>query len=179
VGSRASNPAGSQPDHFVGGFDTGQIGAVRRREIVRRACLSGKKDSSIHRRGERRTRVRMARKRVRIGSSRKRFAPPAGFDERAQAGANAAAEQFDKLSDGEIEQRAGSRGLELVCQSPAEKSFDERSAERTQMIATGRGPVRVADQMTVHGQQLRHFDRHDGLVSEAERQHRSSSDFIR
>ena len=56
----------------------------------------------------------MAGKRVRIGSSRKRIAPPAGFDERAQASANAAAEKFDKLSDGEIEQRAGSRGLELV-----------------------------------------------------------------
>ena len=33
--------------------------------------------------------------------------------------------------------------------------------------------------MTVHGQQLRHFDRYDGFVSEAERQHRGSSDFIR
>ena len=33
--------------------------------------------------------------------------------------------------------------------------------------------------MTVHGQQLRRFDRHDELVSEAERQHRGSSDFVR
>jgi hypothetical protein len=136
---RASNPAGSQRDHFVGGFDTGQIGAVRRREIVRRARLSSKKHSSIHRRSERGTRIRMARKRVRIGSSRKRIAPPPGFVEREQAGANAAAEEFDKLSDGEIEKSAGSRGLELVRQPPAEKSFDERPAERTQMIATGRG----------------------------------------
>ena len=111
---RASNPARSQPDHFVGGFDSGQIGAVRRREIVRRARLSGKKYSSIHRRGERGTRVRMAGKRVRIGSSRKRIAPPAGFDEQAQASANAAAKQFDKLSDGEIKKRAGSRGLRPV-----------------------------------------------------------------
>ena len=131
----------SQPDHFVGGFDTGQIGAVRRREIVPRARLSGKKDSTIQRRGERGTCVRMAGKRVRIGSSRKRIAPPAGFDERAQAGANAAAEEFDKLSDGEIEKSAGSRGLELVRQPPAEKSLDERPAERTQILAAGRGPV--------------------------------------
>ncbi len=47
------------------------------------------------------------------------------------------------------------------------------------MIATGRGLVRIADQMSVHGQQLRRFDRHDEFVSEAERQHRGSSDFIR
>jgi hypothetical protein len=33
--------------------------------------------------------------------------------------------------------------------------------------------------MAVHGQPLRYFDRHDELVSEAERQHRGSSDFIR
>jgi hypothetical protein len=84
---------------------------------------------------------------LRIGSSRKRIAPPAGFGERTQAGANATAEQFDKLCDGEIEKRAGSRGLELVGQPPAEKSFDERPAERTQMIAAGRGPVWIADQM--------------------------------
>jgi hypothetical protein len=82
---RASNPAGSQRGHLIRGFDTGQIGAVRRREIVRRARLSGKKDSSIQRRGERRTCVRMAGKRVRIGSSRKRIARPTGFNERAQA----------------------------------------------------------------------------------------------
>jgi hypothetical protein len=99
---------------------------------------------------------------------------PTGFNKRAQAGANAAAEQFEKLSDGEIEKRAGSRGLELVRQPPAEESFDERSAERTQMIAAGRTPVRVADQMTAHRQRLRRFDRHDELVSEAERQHRGS-----
>ena len=142
---RASNPTGSQRGHFVRGFDTGQIGAVRRREIVQRARLSGKKDSSIHRRGERGRCVRMARKRVRIGSSRKRIAAPAGFDKRAQAGAKSAAEQFDKLSDGEIEKRAGSRGLELVRQLAAEKSLNERSSERTQMIATGRGPVWIAD----------------------------------
>ena len=42
--------------HFVGGFDTGLIGAVRRREIVPRARLSGKKESSIQRR-ERHTRL--------------------------------------------------------------------------------------------------------------------------
>jgi hypothetical protein len=117
------------------------MGAVRRREIVRRAGFSGKKESAIHRCGEGATRIRMAGKRVRIGSSRKRIAPPAGFDERVQAGANAVAEQFDKLSDGEIEKRAGSRGLELVRQPPAEKSFDERPAERTQIIATGRDLV--------------------------------------
>jgi hypothetical protein len=144
--SRVKSP-GPQRDRFVGGFDTGQIGAVRRREIVPRARLSGKKDSSIHRCGERDTCVRMAGKRVRIGSPRKRIAPPAGFDERAQAGANAAAKRFDKLSDGEIEKRAGSSGLELVRQPPAEKSFDERPAEWTQMIAAGRGLVRIADQM--------------------------------
>ena len=105
--------------------------------------LLRKKDSSIHRRGERRTRVRMAGKRVRIGFQRERIAPPAVFDERAQAAAEAAAEQFDKLSDGEIEKRAESRDLELVRQPPAEESFDERTAERTQMIAAGRSPVRL------------------------------------
>jgi hypothetical protein len=47
------------------------------------------------------------------------------------------------------------------------------------MIATGGGLVRIADQMTVHGQQLRHFDRHEELVSEAERQYRGCSGFIR
>ena len=83
-------------------------------------------DSSIQRRGERATCVRMAEKRVRVGSSRKRIAPPAGFDEREQAGPNAAAEQFDKLSAGEIEKSARSRSRELVRQPPAEKSFDER-----------------------------------------------------
>ena len=84
----------------------------------------------------------MAGKRVRVGSSCERIAPPAGFDERAQAGANAAAEQFDKLSDGEIEKRAGSRGLELVRQPPAEKSFDERPAERTPVAVLFGLPIR-------------------------------------
>ena len=100
---RASNPAGSQRDRFVGGFDSGQIGAVRCREIVRRAGFSGKKEPAIHSCGEDATRVRMAGKRVRIGSLRQRIARPAGFDERTHASANAAAKQVDKLSDGEIE----------------------------------------------------------------------------
>ncbi len=90
-------------------------------------------------------RVRMAGKRVRIGSLRQRIARPAGFDERTHASANAAAKQVDKLSDGEIEKGAGSRSLELVRHLAAEKSFNERSSERTQMIATGRGPVWIAD----------------------------------
>ena len=111
---RASNPTGSQRDRFVGGFDSAQIGAVRCREIVRRAGFSGKKESAIHRSGEGATRVRIAGKRVRIGSLRQRIARPAGFDERAHAGAKSAAEQFDKLSDREIEKGAGSRGLELA-----------------------------------------------------------------
>ncbi len=92
---RVSNPRRTQRDRFVGRFDTGQIGAVRRREIVRRARLSGKKDSSIQRRGERGTCVRMAGKRIRIGSQCETITRPVGFDERAQAGANAAAEQFN------------------------------------------------------------------------------------
>ena len=93
---------------------------MRRREIVPRARLSGKKESTIHRRGERRTRICMAEKRVRIGSQRKGIPPPPGFDEWAQAGANAASEQPGKLSGGEIEKRAGSGSLELVRQPPTE-----------------------------------------------------------
>jgi hypothetical protein len=47
------------------------------------------------------------------------------------------------------------------------------------MIAAGRRPVRIANQMTVHGQQPRRVNRHDELVSEAERQHQGSRGFIR
>jgi len=47
------------------------------------------------------------------------------------------------------------------------------------MIAAGRRPVRIANQMTVHGQQPRRVNRHDELVGEAERQHRGSGHLIR
>lgn len=69
---RASMPVPPQRITSVGGFDTGQLGAVPHCEIVPRARLSGKnRESTIHRRGERRTRIRMARKRISIGSSAK------------------------------------------------------------------------------------------------------------
>src|SRR5262249_18415232 len=142
---RTSCPASSERDYFVGGFDASQVGAVRRREIVPRAGFPGEKESSIHRRGELGTSIRITGKCIRRRSSRQWMARRARFNERPQASAKAGTEQFDKLSDGEIEKRARSRGLELIRQPPAEKSFDEGPVKRTQMIAAGRGHLWIAD----------------------------------
>ena len=87
----------AERNHLLGSFDTGQIGAMRGREVVPRARLSGKKEPTVYRCGEGGTRIRMARKRVRIGSPREKIAAPAGVNERAQAEANAAAEKTSEL----------------------------------------------------------------------------------
>src|SRR5438045_1997881 len=108
---------------------------MRGGEEVRRRRFARKEQAAIDRRGKHRALAGMPGQGMRIGASRERVLPPAGFGERFELSTKVIAEQVHDLVDGLCGRCALTGYLPRSREASAEKAFDAGLTERTKMIA--------------------------------------------
>jgi hypothetical protein len=111
-----------------------------------------------------------ARQRRGVGAHGARIERPGGRDQRPQPGPDGVAEDAGQFVAGMGEEGGGAAALQFAGDQAAEIAFDDRPAERAQVIGADRRAVGAAIDLPLDREDFRAVERHEELVGEAERQ---------
>ena len=154
----------------IGRGDPGVKSAVRGREVAGGAGLAGEEQPIIDRVGQRRTAIRHARQRIRIGAARERVGAPVMHSKRLQPARERAAEQRAQFRYGEVEEAVLAFGFQRGGMAAAEIGLDHRPPERPQLVTGGRHAVGVTEYAAVWIEFVGIGKRDEQLVGKTERQ---------
>ena len=139
---------------------------MRGGKVGSRAGLAGKKDPVVDRRRQHRTIVGPSRQRVGVGAARQGIRAPLVRTARRDAAREVGAEQTDEFGYGKIQEGRLAALFELGRQRAAEIAFDQRPAERAELIRGGRRAIVGPKGAAVRIERLRIGKREEQLVRE-------------